>query len=231
MRNQGKINKFFGIGSGKSITKRMVEDGFDLVESKRILKFFYLFYFVEPKDLVVKLAKDNDQMFQVYFLREEIYIEENGLNVKRGYNNYDSDSFHFLALENDVPIGVMRLIKIPDKDWNFQGLYNIPVGSYLSFLDLRNFLEISRFGFLKNHRGNRRYLLKLLHVAHLYARVNNYDNFCGIMRIELLNYLQRIGIKFNFIGEKFVCMDTWNMAPFASSVEENILIIEKNLKI
>lgn len=206
----------------------LIREGFNIFEYFSF-KNFYLVLFKNPGDFFIKLAVGENEMNQVYSIRENIYIQENGLNLKTGYNNYDFESFHFLVFKDGESVGTMRLIKIPDKDWSFQGLYFPPPNTFLHFSDLRNFLEISRFGFLKKHRGSRTDLLRLLYVAHLYADFQEYSGFCGIMRIQLFNYLERMGIVFYFIGQPFLCMNTWEMVPFASDVKTNIKIIKKLL--
>jgi len=49
------------------------------------------------------------------------------------------------------------------------------------------------------------------------------------MRYPLFCYLVRLGIKFEFIGNKMVCANNWQIIPFSSLIEDNIMIIKKML--
>lgn len=229
MKKKFENKTCFCFGIGKKIIFSMVESGFDLIKTKKFFFGFRLLYFQKEIDFTIKLVKSEQEMKSAYFIRESIFLEEGGLNYEEGGDQYDNNSFHFLFLKKNVPIGYMRLIKIYHHGWDFQGYYKPPKNSFLSYCHLNSSLEISRFGFLKEYRGNKNFLLKFLYFAHVYAEMNNYKHICGTMRYPLFCYLVRLGIKFEFIGNKMVCANNWEIIPFSSLIEDNIVIIKKML--
>lgn len=174
-----------------------------------------LFFIASKPDFSIKIAETQEEMKIIFSLRSKIFIEESGLNISQDNDKYDNQSIHFLINKCETPIGVMRLIKIEERQWDFRGLYKAPIE-----FDFSKSLEISRFGFIKGEGGNYK-LLSLLEVALRYAMNNNFEYFCGTIRLEFLELLKRVGITFCFTSEPFIYHDKWKIVAFICDISPN----------
>ncbi len=182
-----------------------------------------LLFVLKKPELLIKIARTEDELKQVFRLRQIIFVEESGLPIKDDFDEYDSSAVHFLAIRNNVPIGVMRLILLPTGPWSFRGLYKLPKLSFV--FDSEKTLEISRFGFLKEGRRRNDFIL-LLGAAMSYAESCQFKYLCGTMRIELMKALRMIGINFDFVSEVFTYYDKWEIVAFIGSIRQNMKFIE-----
>lgn len=182
-----------------------------------------LFFITSKPEISIKIAKTEEEMKTVFSLRSKIFIEENGLQANHDLDNYDDQSIHFIISKHKTPIGGMRLIKIEEQKWNFRDLYEMPFE-----FDFKKSLEVSRFGFIKGVSGNNE-LLSLLDAAYRYAINNNFDYFCGTIRLEFLELLKRLGITFYFVSEPFIYYNKWKIVAFISDVSINEQIVSKKI--
>jgi ubiquinone/menaquinone biosynthesis C-methylase UbiE/N-acyl-L-homoserine lactone synthetase len=181
----------------------------------------YMLVFKKPL-FQIRIARP-DEMKTVFALRRKIFLEEEGLPLDHEDDQYDADAVHFLATENGVPVGVMRLFEVTNKK-KFRWAHTMR-----DEFDFKKSLEISQFGFVKEYR-NGKYFLYLLNSALNYAEDNEINYFCGSMRIELLKILQRIRINFCFISEPFDYYQSWEISAFIGPISGNKEIIFEIVK-
>ena len=52
--------------------------------------------------------KTQDELKEAFKIREKVYIEEQQIAREEEFDEFDSDSIHFLAVESGVPCGTSR---------------------------------------------------------------------------------------------------------------------------
>ncbi|UZD24630.1 GNAT family N-acetyltransferase [Algoriphagus halophytocola] len=58
--------------------------------------------------LQVEKITRNDQLKSAYWIREQVFVLEQGVNPLEEYDDHESESIHFLACLNEEPVGTAR---------------------------------------------------------------------------------------------------------------------------
>jgi len=166
-----------------------------------ILKCYVLLFFTRLKGFKFIIAKSDEELEKVFYLRwlvygEEGYIESSKYKDKKLKDHYDSFSINFLALHKDKPVASVRLI--PDSEYNFptENLFNIEK------VKNRNIThEIARLNILPSYRGasgkyGRILMFGLAFSMYKYSRKSGIKYWIANMPYKLADYYRKFGVEF-----------------------------------
>lgn len=80
--------------------------------------------------ITVKVVQTQDELKQIFKIREEVFVKEQEVDPKEEYDEFEDNSIHFIATDDEnIPCGTAR--------WRHTG----------------HGIKLERFAVLKSHRG------------------------------------------------------------------------------
>lgn len=155
-------------------------------------------------ETIYKLVETEEEKEGVFKLRYQGYCLELGwLNPdnypdKKETDEWDNNSYNFLALENGEIIGIMRLIPFSKEQFYTKEFISFP-----KEIPQNLCLEISRLYVIPSKRGNlARTMFGLVKIAKKFSMDNGFLYWYFLMETGVEKILIHLGWKFIFWGEK-----------------------------
>lgn len=63
-------------------------------------------------DTSIAVVEDDESLEQVFTVREEVFVQGQGVPLHRERDEHDDEAIHLLARENDTPVGTARLRRL-----------------------------------------------------------------------------------------------------------------------
>lgn len=183
-------------------------------------------------DVICRLAESPKDKDDIYKLRFDGYCVELGwLNPqnypdKKETDEWDNNSYNFLALENGEIIGTMRLITFSQEQF-----YTKKFVSFPKEIPQNICLEISRLYVIPSKRGHlAKVMFSLVETAKKFSLDNGFLYWYFLMETGVEKILIHLGWKFIFWGEK-ISIKLKRDSPSSLSVRPAIVDLrDKSLK-
>jgi predicted GNAT family N-acyltransferase len=127
------------------------------------------------KNLKVIIANSNEQLNQIFNIRKVVFVEEQKVDEREEYDEYESSSKHLIAVSDNIPVGTCR------------------------FRNTDKGIKLERFAVLKEYRGNN---VGAALVNHSLNLLEGEKNIYLHAQIQVVDFYRKFG--FVTVGDEFV---------------------------